>query len=92
MIRSFRHKALKQFWDTGATRGLNANWIDRVSLILDLLDTADIPEDMNIAGLDFHALSGNYAGRYAVSVNRNWRITFAFEEADATLVDLEDYH
>jgi plasmid maintenance system killer protein len=38
----------------------------------------------------FHALTGNMRGRYAVSVSRNWRITFAW--SDAIDVDLEDYH
>ena len=32
------------------------------------------------------------AGRYAVTVSRNWRITFAWAGDNATDVDLEDYH
>ena len=28
----------------------------------------------------------------AVSVNGNWRLTFAFEGEDAILVDYQDYH
>jgi proteic killer suppression protein len=40
----------------------------------------------------FHALTGNMRGRYAVSVSRNWRITFAWSGTDAIDVDLEDYH
>jgi len=32
------------------------------------------------------------AGRYAVSVSRNWRITFAWIGEDAIDVDMEDYH
>jgi hypothetical protein len=27
-----------------------------------------------------------------ISVNRNWRLTFAFENGDAILVDYQDYH
>jgi proteic killer suppression protein len=30
--------------------------------------------------------------RYAVSVNKNWRITFGWENGKAVDVDLEDYH
>jgi plasmid maintenance system killer protein len=30
--------------------------------------------------------------RYSVRVSANWRLTFAWEESDATQVDLEDYH
>jgi len=32
------------------------------------------------------------AGRFAVSVSGNWRITFAFPEKHAIDVDYEDYH
>jgi len=42
--------------------------------------------------LGFHPLSGNRKGQYAVTVTRNWRITFAWENSDAVHVDFEDYH
>jgi proteic killer suppression protein len=35
---------------------------------------------------------GAYGGRDSVRVTGNWRITFGWEENDATDVDLEDYH
>jgi len=47
---------------------------------------------MNVPGLQFHALSGDMKGRYAVSISANWRITFAWDEEDAVQVDFEDYH
>jgi proteic killer suppression protein len=47
---------------------------------------------MNIPGWQFHALSGNLADDWAVSVNGNWRLTFRFEGEDAILVDYRDYH
>jgi proteic killer suppression protein len=31
-------------------------------------------------------------GRYAMTVSRNWRLTFAWDGEDAVHVDLEDYH
>ena len=39
-----------------------------------------------------HILTGNLKGRYAVTVTRNWRITFAWEDGDAVQVNFEDYH
>jgi proteic killer suppression protein len=56
------------------------------------MDTSTKPEMMDLPGFGFHALSGNLAGRYAVWVLRNWRITFAWSGEDATDVDPEDYH
>jgi len=40
----------------------------------------------------FHALKGGFAGHFAVTVNKNWRLTFTFEGEDAVLVDYQDYH
>ena len=47
---------------------------------------------MHVVTYGFHALTGDKAGRYAITVSRNWRITFAFDGQDAIDVDLEDYH
>jgi proteic killer suppression protein len=60
--------------------------------MLDVLDAAWRPEDMNLPGYKFHQLKGQRAGTYAVSVTANLRITFRFEGEDATDVGLEDYH
>ncbi|MGD9740081.1 MAG: type II toxin-antitoxin system RelE/ParE family toxin [Bauldia sp.] len=46
----------------------------------------------NLPGLRFHALKGGDVRRYAVWASENWRITFAWDGADAIDVDLEDYH
>jgi len=43
-------------------------------------------------GYELHDLTGNYKGRWAVSVSGNWRITFEFNDGDAYVVDYEDYH
>lgn len=47
---------------------------------------------MNLPGLRFHPLKGADRGRYALDVSGNWRITFGWDQTDATDVDLEDYH
>jgi proteic killer suppression protein len=61
-------------------------------MILDALNAASRPEDLNVPGLGFHPLKGSRAGWYAVCVSRNWRVTFSWSGTDATEVDLEDYH
>ncbi|MEK7438012.1 MAG: type II toxin-antitoxin system RelE/ParE family toxin [Pseudomonadota bacterium] len=92
MIKSFRHKRLARFFSYSERRGIDAKQADRIRRILDRLDAATKPEDMNISGFAFHGLSGNRKGRYSVSVSGNWRITFQFEAGDVVGVDLEDYH
>jgi toxin HigB-1 len=92
MIRSFRHKGLERFFTKSEIRGINAKQAARIERLLDRLDTAGRPEDMNLPGYGFHGLLGFHPKRYAVSVSGNWRITFAFEDEDAIDVNLEDYH
>lgn len=92
MIASFRSRALRRFWESSDARRLPADFLRRISMILDRLDAARTPQQMNAPGLRFHSLSGNMRGRYAVKVSANWRITFAWSGEDAVDVDLEDYH
>ena len=92
MIRSFRHKGLERFFTRSERKGIDARQADRVRRILDRLDAAIRPEDMNLPGYRFHGLKGARKGEYAVSVSGNWRITFQFEAGDAVHVNLEDYH
>lgn len=92
MIASFKSKALRRFWEKDDGRKLPANSLKRIAQILDLLDAATKPEDMNLPGLKFHGLSGTSKGRHAVWVTGNWRISFGWDEADAEAVDYLDYH
>ena len=66
--------------------------VPRVVRMLEQLDEAITPEEMNVPGWRFHGLKGRDKGRYAVDASGNWRITFGWDGADAIDVDLEDYH
>lgn len=92
MILSFRSRALKRFWTRNDATGIRADWVRRIQSFLTRLDAAERPEDLNTPGSGFHALTGDLAGRYALTVSRNWRLTFAFNGKDAPELDLEDYH
>ena len=50
MIKSFRHKRLARFFSYSERRGIDAKQADRIRRILDRLDAATKPEDMNISG------------------------------------------
>jgi proteic killer suppression protein len=47
---------------------------------------------MDAPGWGLHSLKGDLAGHWTISVNGNWRMTFAFDGTDAVLVDYQDYH
>ncbi len=92
MIRGFRHKGLRRFFETGSKSGVQAQHVDRLRLVLAQLSAATTPRDMDLPGLDFHPLKGERKGTWAVSVSGNWRITFRFVGKEADAVDYEDYH
>ena len=92
MITSWKHKGLKQFFETGKKSGIIAAHEKRLKIILQRLSAAIAPEDMNTPGMRFHKLSHDLAGFYSVSVNGNWRIIFKFKNNDAIEVNYIDYH
>lgn len=92
MIRSFRHRGLERYFTRSDQRGIPAQFADRLARILDRLDAAQEPQDMNLPGYRLHRLKGQRRGTYAVNVSGNWRLTFRFENENAVDVDLEDYH
>ena len=92
MIANFLHKGLREFYLTGKTTGVQANHQRKLQLILVRLEAISKPEDMNLPGFDFHKLIGDMKGCYSVSVNKNWRVTFKFDERNTYDVDYIDYH
>jgi proteic killer suppression protein len=50
MIRTFRHKGLKRLFENGETRGLRADYIQKVENILAVLNRAR----SDVARIDYH--------------------------------------
>ncbi|MGH8469209.1 MAG: type II toxin-antitoxin system RelE/ParE family toxin [Gammaproteobacteria bacterium] len=92
MIKSFRHKELRKFFDSGSASGIQPQHAKRLRMQLAALDTAQSIEDMNIAGFRLHPLKGSERGRWSIWVNGNWRLTFEFRDGHAYVLDYEDYH
>lgn len=92
MIRSFRHKGLKEFFETGSRRGISPELAPRIGRRLDVLEAAQELSDIDAHGFNLHRLKGNRTGEWAISVSGNWRITFKFANSEAHDINLEDYH
>lgn len=92
MIRTWKHKGLKLFFETGRKSGIVAAHERRLKIILQQLCAAIKPEDMNTPGMHFHKLTGNFSHFYSVSVNGNWRVIFKFNGEHAEDVNYIDYH
>ncbi len=92
MIKSFKHKGLKRFYETGSARGIQAKQEKRLRMQLAALDTAKEINDLDIPGYKLHPLKGDRKGIWAITVNGNWRLTFEFSDGNAYVLDYEDYH
>ncbi len=92
MIKSWKHKGLKNFYLSEDKSGIIADHAKKLKVILQLLDAASSPDKLNLPGFNFHKLKGNLKSFYSVAVRANWKIVFQFEDQDAILVDYIDYH
>ena len=96
MIRSFVDDTTRDLFGNvnsrAARRIPNTAWkaAQRKLKQLDLVMKVD---DLRIPpGNDLHALKGDQAGRHAIKVNDQYRITFRWEGHDVYDVSCEDYH
>jgi len=93
MIKSFRHKGLRQFFETGSIRGIKVEHANKLRQILAVLNAAAALEDIqSVAPFRCHSLSGKRKDEHAVWVNKNWRVTFVYDNGNVYLTNYEDYH
>jgi len=92
MVKSFRHKGLKRYFESGSASGIQPHHAKRLRMQLVALDTAASIDDLDIPGFKLHPLKGSDKGRWSIWVNGNWRITFEFRDGHAFVLDYEDYH
>jgi toxin HigB-1 len=92
MIKSFKHKGLQKFFETGVTKGIKSAHEKKVRMRLVALDTATSIDDIDLPGFRLHPLKGKKPKTWAIDVSGNWCITFNFEDGDAYIVNYEDYH
>jgi toxin HigB-1 len=92
-IESISHKALKRFFLTGNPKGLVSD-IERLRAMLAFIAAADSLDDLaRPPNYGLHRLTGNRVGTWAMTVTRNWRLTFTLTRTGAlTDMNLEDYH
>lgn len=93
-IANVRHKALQAFIETGVAKGIDARLTGRIRNIVAFLSAAaDVEELCAPPNFGLHRLAGDRAGTYALTLTKNWRLTFKIG-GDQSIVDLdmEDYH
>jgi toxin HigB-1 len=91
VIESFRHRGLKELFETGKTAQVRPDLRRRALVRLDALDAARTLEALWQPGFDFHPLHGR-PQRYSIHINGPWCITFEWDDGKASRVELEQYH
>ncbi len=92
MIKSFRHRGLKRYYEKEDGRFLPPDLVGRIGRILGLMNAADGLEGINLPALRLHKLTGDLKGYWSISVTGNWRIIFTFEDGEFHNLELTDYH
>ena len=94
LIESIRHKALRRFAETGLPKGLPADSVDRLRNMLAYLAAVDVEDELRAPpNFGAHKLTGDRKGEWALTVTRNWRLTFRINASGAIEgMDVEDYH
>jgi toxin HigB-1 len=93
MIGTVRHKALRNLFETGTSKGLSADLVPRLRRMLTALNAADdLTQLETIPGWRLHALKGDMLDTWSMSVSGNWRLIFKWQDGVADDLDLVDYH
>jgi proteic killer suppression protein len=92
VIKSFRHKGLQRFFETGSKAGIRPDHASKLQRQLAVLDNAVGMDDIP-ASWQPHALKGGeLEGHHSIWVSGNWRLSFRFDGTDVHLLDYLDYH
>ena len=64
MIKSWKHKGLKELFLDGTHRGVPTDMADRIRRRLDVLDAANSLEALGLPGFRLHPLIGKMKGKH----------------------------
>jgi toxin HigB-1 len=91
MIGSFRDKRLRRLAEDDDATGIRPDLVRKVRAILTALDYAHTIEDLRFQ-TRLHPLTGDLKGYWSITVSRNWRIIFRFDDGRAWDIEFVDYH
>ena len=92
-FESVTHKGLRRFFETGNAKGLVGDTA-RIRKMLAFINAAGSFDELAVPpNYGLHELVGDKSGRWAMTVTKNWRLTFIkIDEATIADLDMEDYH
>jgi proteic killer suppression protein len=91
VISSFKDSETENIFN-----GLRSRKFEAVAKVayrkLALLHSAATLHDLKSPGMHLEALGGDRAGQHSIRVNDRYRICFVWQRANATNVEIVDYH
>lgn len=92
MIQTFADRETQQLFISGKSKRLPPDLVKRALRRLEYVHLATELNDLRVPPSNrLHALQGDRAGQYAISINDQWRICFRFSDGDAYDVEITDY-
>ena len=92
MIRSFKNKTVKDFYEGKRIKQWQA-FQKQAERRLQILDEAICVDDLkNLPSNHFEALQGTRKGQFSIRINMQWRICFSWINNEPYNVEIVDYH
>jgi proteic killer suppression protein len=93
MIISFGNKETAKIWEGEWVRSLSDNIQEIARRKLRMLNNSHDLNDLNIPPSNrLEKLKGNLKNFYSIRVNNQWMIIFKWNNGNAELVEIIDYH
>jgi proteic killer suppression protein len=92
MIKSFACRDTEKLFNDQRVRRFQAFERQARKRLMVLHAVPSIEALMLNPGNKFHALSGNRKGQYAISINKQWRVCFEWNDGNAYHVEITDCH
>ena len=93
MIRGFKCKETEKLFHRKPSRVFPQDILQRARKKLVMLDAATTISDLKEPPSNhLEGLQGRLKGRYSIRINDQWRICFKWNIAEATEVEIVDYH
>ena len=93
MIKGFADKEIERLFQRRFSRRLPVDIQHRARIKLEVLDAADMLEDLRIPPSNrLEPLYGARKGQHSIRINDQWRVCFVWQDGDAYDVEVVDYH
>lgn len=93
MLLSFGNKDTKKIWEGERIKGLSTEIQEMARRKLRMLNNSQDLNDLQVPPSNrLEKLKGNLKDFYSIRINNQWHIVFKWNNGNAELVEIIDYH